>query len=238
MVQLAPDSVTPTVDAVLFDFRGTLFGDEDDTAWVRNSAAAIGRTLDDDEIAGVLEHLAATESRPDLKAALDRSDMSTEVHRAANLSWFAAAGLDDELAVAIWARDGHPDASFAFPDAGPVMQALLEHGVRMAVVSDIHYDIRDHFRRHDLDRYVDHYVLSYELGCQKPDAEMFTGALDALGITAERALMVGDTPAKDGGAAHVGICTYILRGPFRAGRRGPRGLDAVLRLAGIDAEPA
>ena len=190
MVQLAPDSVTPTVDAVLFDFRGTLFGDEDDTAWVRNSAAAIGRTL------------------------------------------------DDELAVAIWARDGHPDASFAFPDAGPVMQALLEHGVRMAVVSDIHCDIRDHFRRHDLDRYVDHYVLSYELGCQKPDAEMFTGALDALGITAERALMVGDTPAKDGGAAHVGICTYILRGPFRAGRRGPRGLDAVLRLAGIDAEPA
>ncbi len=220
-------------DGVLFDFRGTLFGDEDDTAWVRHSAAAIGLTLDDDEIAGVLARLASTEERQDLRAALARSDTSLEVHRAANLAWFAAAGLDDDLAVAIWARDGHPDASFAFPDAAPVMRALQEHDIRMAVVSDIHYDIRDHFRRHDLDCYVDHYVLSFELGCQKPDAEMFTRALEALAVTSDRALMVGDTPANDGGAAHVGICTYILPGPFRAGRRGPRGLDAVLRLAGV-----
>jgi len=45
--------------------------------------------------------------------------------------------------------------------------------------------------------------------------------------------MVGDTPATDGGAAHVGIQTYLLPGPFRPGRSGPRGLDVVLRLAGI-----
>lgn len=220
-------------DAVLWDFRGTLFGDEDDESWIRNSAATIGRVLNDETIADVLSRLASTEDRPDLHAALARSDTSLEVHREANLAWFAAAGLDDDLAVAIWARDGHPDASFAFPDAAPVMRTLHEHGIRMTVVSDIHYDIREHFRRHDLDCYVDHYVLSFEHGCQKPDAEMFTRALGALDVAADRALMVGDTPANDGGAAHVGICTYILPGPFRAGRRGPRGLDAVLRLAGV-----
>ena len=65
-------------------------------------------------------------------------------------------------------------------------------------MSDIHYDIRDHFRRHDLDQFVDAYVLSFEHGIQKPDAEMFTLALDALGVSADRALMVGDTPANDG----------------------------------------
>ena len=151
----------------------------------------------------------------------------------ANLQWFAAAGLDDDLAIAIWARDGHPDATFAFPDAAPVMAALQEHGIRMAVVSDIHYDIREHFRRHDLDQYVDAYVLSFEHGCQKPDAEMFSRALDALAVSADRALMVGDTPGHDGGAADVGIQTYILPGPFRSGRRESRGLDAVLRLVGI-----
>jgi hypothetical protein len=49
------------------------------------------------------------------------------------------------------------------------------------------------------------------------------GALDAFGVTPERALMVGDTPAHDGGAAEVGIPTYLLPGPYRPGRPGPRG---------------
>jgi len=219
------------IDAVLFDFRGTLFGDEDDTSWVKNSAASIGRHLHDDDIAALLERLAVVEHQPDIAAALDRCDTSLEVHRDANLAWFRAAGLDDELAVAIWSRDGHPDATFAFPDAAPVMAAIRAAGKDIAVVSDIHYDIRDHFHRHDLDRYVDTYVLSFEHGVQKPDAAMFTLALDALGVTPERALMVGDTPTHDGGAAHVGIATYLLPGPFRPNRPGPRGLAAVLRLA-------
>ena len=240
MVRLPPDAVSAeldedwrVIDAVLWDFRGTLFGDEDDTSWIRNSAESIGRELSDDEIAAILARGAVVAEDPEIEAALDRCDTSLEVHREANLHWLRAVGLDDELAIAIWARDGHPDASFAFPDAAPVMQTLHENGVRMAVVSDIHYDIRTHFRNHDLDRYVDAYVLSFEHGCQKPDAEMFTRALEALDVSAERALMVGDTPGHDGGAANVGIPTLILPGPFRAGRRGSRGLDAVLRLAGI-----
>ena len=170
---------------------------------------------------------------PEIASALDRCDVSLDVHRAANLAWFHAAGLDDELALAIWSRDGHPDATFAFSDSAPVMAALREQGVAVAVVSDIHFDVRDHFRRHELDQFVDAYVLSYEHGIQKPDAAMFTLALDALGVTADQALMVGDTPANDGGAAGVGIATFILPGPFRPGRTGPRGLDSVLRLAGI-----
>ena len=172
-------------------------------------------------------------SQPRIAAALNRCDVSLEVHRTANLAWFHTAGLDDSCTVAIWSRDGHPAATFAFSDSTPVMAALREHGIGMAVVSDIHFDVRDHFRRHDLDRFVHEYVLSYEHGIQKPDAAMFTLALDALGVGADRALMVGDTPANDGGAAHVGIATFILPGPFQPGRQGPHGLDAILRLVGI-----
>ena len=61
----------------------------------------------------------------------------------------------------------------------------------------------------------------------------FARAFEALAVSADRALMVGDTPGHDGGAASVGIQTYILPGPFRSGRRESRGLDAVLRLVGI-----
>jgi FMN phosphatase YigB (HAD superfamily) len=62
---------------------------------------------------------------------------------------------------------------------------------------------------------------------------MFTLAHDALAVSADHALMVGDTPANDGAATKVGIQTFLLPGPFQAGRSGPRGLDAVLRLADI-----
>ena len=114
------------------------------------------------------------------------------------------------------------------------MRRCTSTASEIAVVSDIHYDIRDHFRRHDLDRYVDAYVLSFEHGCQKPDAEMFTLALDALGVTADRALMVGDTPVarrRRGAGRHRRPTSSP--GPFQPGRTGPRGLDAVLRLVGI-----
>jgi HAD superfamily hydrolase (TIGR01549 family) len=221
------------IDAVLFDFRGTLFNDESDTTWIRSSAASIGRDLSDDEIDAILTRGAVVAEDPEIQAALDRCDTSFEVHREANLRWLRAVGLDDELAIAIWARDGHPDATYAFEDAAPVMAAVRASGKGIAVVSDIHYDIRDHFRRHDLDQFVDSYVLSCEHGIQKPDAEMFTLALDALNVSADRALMVGDTPSNDGGATKVGIATFLLPGPFKSGRTGPRGLDAVLRLAAI-----
>ena len=141
MVRLAPDSVT--FDAVLFDFRGTLFNVEDDPTWVRNAALSIGRTLTDDEVADTVRRLDETlAARPDLSAALERCDTSLDVHRGALLAWFAATGLDDELAHAIWARDSDdPAANFPYPDTEPVMRALHEHGTRVAVVSDIHYDI-------------------------------------------------------------------------------------------------
>ena len=226
-------------DAVLFDFRGTLFNIVDDPTWIRAAAARIGRTMSDEESNALARHLDATiEARADLSAALERCDTSIDVHRDALLAWFAAAELDDELAYAIWSHDHEePDANYPFPDTAPVMRTLHEAGVRIAVVSDIHYDIRAHFVRHGLDDFVDAYVLSFEHGIQKPDPDFYERSLAALGVTAERALMVGDRASHDGAAVAVGIATYIFGGLFPAGQTGPRGLDAVLRLCAIPLLP-
>jgi len=222
-------------DAVLFDFRGTLFAIQDDPTWVKGAAARIGRDLSDDEVAALCRHLDDTlAGRPDIAAALEQCDTSLELHRDALLSWFSAADLDDELAHAIWSHDHEdPAANYPFPDTRHVMRALHEAAILVAVVSDIHYDIRAHFVRHGLDEYVDAYVLSFEHGIQKPDPAVYTRSLEALGVTADRALMVGDRASHDGAAVAVGIATYIFAGPFPAGSTGPRGLDAVLRLVGI-----
>jgi putative hydrolase of the HAD superfamily len=215
-------------DAVLFDFRGTVFNIQDDPAWIRSAASYIGRDLGDDEVVALCEHLDETiAARPDLAEALERCDTSIDVHRAALLAWFAAAQLDDELAHAIWSHDHeHAEANFPFPDTEPVMRALHEHGVKVAIVSDIHYDIRAHFVRHGLDGYVDTYVLSFEHGVQKPDRRIFEIALGALEAEPADALMIGDRASHDGGAVKAGIETWLLPEAIDADR--PRGLDRVL----------
>ena len=45
--------------AVLFDWRGTLFHDEDDAAWIRASAASISQTLTTHEVDAHVEMLGA-----------------------------------------------------------------------------------------------------------------------------------------------------------------------------------
>ena len=146
-----------------------------------------------------------------------------------------AAGLDDDLAEAIWAHDADDaEANYPFPDAEPVMRALHEHGLRVAIVSDIHYDIRDHFARHGLDGYVDAYVLSFEHGIQKPDARGVHARARGARRRADRALMVGDRASHDGAATAVGIATYIFcRAVSSRDAPDQQGLDAVLRLARI-----
>ena len=53
-------------------------------------------------------------------------------------------------------------------------------------------------------------ILSFEVGAVKPDRSIFQRALDALGVPAARALMVGDNAVDDAGAARLGIRTLLL----------------------------
>ena len=76
---------------------------------------------------------------------------------------------------------------------------------------------------------VDAFVLSFEHGVQKPDPAIFRLALEALGVAPDEAVMVGDRPSHDGGAAFAGVAALVLP---PAPDHGPRGLDLVLRERG------
>jgi HAD superfamily hydrolase (TIGR01549 family) len=144
--------------------------------------------------------------------------------------WFDRAGLDEELAAALYAFDHEIDNRPLYPDAAETLAALHRDGVKIAVVSDIHLDLRAMLDAQGLGHFIDAYVLSFEHGCQKPEPRMFLTALDLVGVDADRPLMVGDRATHDGGAATVGITTLIL--PPAPAVVGPRGLDAVTRLVG------
>jgi FMN phosphatase YigB (HAD superfamily) len=213
--------------AVLFDWRGTLFHDEDEADWIRASAASIGRTLTSDEVNVLVEMLPVAAKRPEVIAAHATADCSADLHRAAVVLELGLAGFDDELALACHDRDGHLGTSMPYPDTAGVLKSLKACGMRIGIVSDIHYHLAPHFHYYGLDELVDSYTLSFEHAVQKPGPRLFEIALEQLGVTAADALMVGDRASRDGGAAAVGITTLILP---PAPNYAVRGLDIVSQL--------
>ena len=120
---------------------------------------------------------------------------------------------------------GGPDR-FA-EDVVPTLRALHEAGLRLAVLSDIHFDLRPAFDEARLAGVVDAFVLSFEQGLQKPDPSLFASALAALGTQAHETLMVGDRSGPDGAAVEQGITTLLLP-PLQ--HPGQRRLHHVLAL--------
>ena len=128
--------------AVLFDWRGTLFHDESDRDWILASAGAIGRQMAESEANLLAQALADVDQHPQVREARQQADCSLALHRAATLLQLRLAGFDPDLALAVWQRDGNPLASFPYPDTAPMLRTLKARGVRVGIISDIHYDLR------------------------------------------------------------------------------------------------
>ncbi|NOZ82572.1 MAG: TIGR02253 family HAD-type hydrolase [Euryarchaeota archaeon] len=71
-------------------------------------------------------------------------------------------------------------------------------------------------------------ITSEEVGCEKPEAEIFHTAMQALGVEPEESVMVGDCPRTDAeGARRVGMKTVLVR--LRGGEEGQaQEADAVV----------
>lgn len=187
------------IRGVLFDFSGTLFRLEPDPAW-------------SDELIGVLtastlvgDHLPA-----ELAGDWARRDLDPDLHRRVYLASLAASdlGLSPAEAERTYERMLEPASWRPYPDTEATLKRL-QH-IKVAVVSNIPWDIRRVFREYDLDGLVDEFVLSYAEGVMKPDPKIFLVACQRLGIAPEEALMVGDSREADGGAERVGIRTAII----------------------------
>jgi HAD superfamily hydrolase (TIGR01493 family) len=213
--------------AVILDWRGILVHSPPLEWWVTQAFALIGRPVDVTLIERAVAGLSAAADLPDVIEAERTEDCSVEQNRAASMLRFQRAGLDEELAQALYRLDLEPSSHPLYPDVPKVLEEIRELDARIAVVSDIHFDLRLELASNGVGDLVDAYVLSFEHGFQKPDPRMFTTALDILGFEPGEALMVGDRATHDGGAASVGIDSLILPPPADFG---PRGLDVVLSM--------
>ena len=196
-----------TFRTVLFDWRGTLVVTPPEEAWVGQALQRLGR---DSSVGAVQSVLSALVDAKSERLDEDRLDCSQMLHRESYFRVFEVAGLDDELASALY--DIESDWSFNpfVADASSVLQRLSDDGMKLGIVSDIHFDLRPAFRAEGLEDVVTSFVLSFEHGVQKPDPAIFRIALEQLGATSETTLMVGDRAAYDGAAIDVGITTLLV----------------------------
>jgi HAD superfamily hydrolase (TIGR01493 family) len=214
-------------EAVLLDFRGILVHSPETEWWVSQAYRMADLAPDPEAQREVIAALNRIEDLPGYEEDERRVDISVEANREVTMRRFASVDVPPAIAEALYQLDYEPSAWPVFPDAADVVRAIRDRGVRTALVSDFHADVRPHLASNGIE--LDAYVISFEHGFQKPDPRMFTTALDTLGVSSDRTLMVGDRATHDGGAAKVGIDTLILPAPERFG---PRGLDIVLHLLG------
>lgn len=95
-------------------------------------------------------------------------------------------------------------ASIVVLDEAPfVLQTLREHGLRLALCSNLATEFGP-AARSKLGFTFDATVLSYEVGCLKPEAAIFAEVCRRLGCRPEKVLMVGDSMASDIDGARAG----------------------------------
>ncbi len=230
------EGVRGGIDAVLFDFHGTLAQLEPLTRSVSLAAEACGRRLSPLSVTALADAIGAqgwlgsgleARVRPDFADAWADRDLDEEAHREAFTALAAQAhGVFEGLAEALYDRMASPEGWVAFADTLATLVALKAQGYPIALVSNIGFDARPVLRRLGIDRFIDAWILSYEVGFCKPDEKIFYAACHALDVEPSRTLMVGDSIA-DAGAGRIGARTYLLP-HAEAGRT--VGLEAVLRL--------
>lgn len=212
-------------DAVLFDFGRTLFAPSGGAESCVAFAAAQGVDVDVETVRA--EVAAAWERAVTPEEIAKGRDLGPEQHRTCWLDLYARL---DELAPGMAAhqyeREVSPEGWQVFAGAEAVLETLHHAGVRLAIVSDVAFDLRPIVAAAGFDKWVSAYVFSYEVGVTKPDPKMFERACADLGVPPDLALMVGDSAAADGGAAAFGMPALLL--PQRPHDE-PSGLDLVLR---------
>jgi HAD superfamily hydrolase (TIGR01509 family) len=209
------------VQAVLFDYSGTLFRLEEDESWFEGMAVD-EREVDGHVQAELMRRLTAPTGRSvdmtdEQYHAWVNRDLAPHLHREAYLHVLRESGLADHHAEALYDRVIDTSSWTPYPDTAEVLKGLHRQGIKTGVVSNIAFDIRPAFVAIGA-HHVDEFVLSFEVGAIKPDAAIFETALARLGVEAAHSVMVGDSDEADGGARAVG-CGFILVDPLPTSQR-------------------
>jgi putative hydrolase of the HAD superfamily len=117
----------------------------------------------------------------------------------------------EPVRAAIAANFVRAESFVVYGDVPPALEALLERGLRLGVVSNWNARLPELLVELGLGRCFEVVVASAAFGRSKPDPAIFGEALRRLGVRAEQALHVGDHPVNDVAAARrAGLRAWLL----------------------------
>ncbi|MDF1602761.1 HAD family hydrolase [Nocardioides sp. YIM 152315] len=192
-----------TVDAVIFDWGGTLtpWHDIDFEAEARSLASAVVNADHDVDVS--LERLRAAGD-----TVWGRSRDHQQSATVADL--FTEAGLDHDPDLLMAYREFWEPHTATDPEVAPLWQRLRESGVKVGVLSNTIWPRawhEDFFRRDGVHHLIDADVYTSEIPWTKPSPHAFRAAMDAVGVgDPARCVYVGDRLFDDvWGARNAGM---------------------------------
>ncbi len=208
------------IDAVVFDWGGTLsvYADIDMMDMWRMAARHLAPEREEE----VCARLVAVEEASWARIAVDQR--STTLSSLLTLA-SAQLGLDVAEAVLEEAATHHLDSWTPLvrhdPDARPTLAALRDRGLAVGLLSNTHWPraFHEHFLERDgLAEMIAVRCYTSEMERTKPHSSVFATVLDALGVSAGRAVFVGDRPYDDiHGAKAVGMRAVLRPNPLVPG---------------------
>jgi putative hydrolase of the HAD superfamily len=216
-----------TVDAVIFDWGGTL------TPWhtvdLVEQWRVYASVLAPEDVDGVALALFAADEQAWEAARLHQRSATFE-----DVLATARVRYDDEAAQAL--REFWEPHTFTDPEVPELFAGLRDRGIRVGVLSntiwprDWHEDV---FVRDGVLDLVHGAVYTSEIAHTKPHPEAFRAAMAAVGVTdPERCVFVGDRPYDDiSGARAVGMrAVFVPHSEIPAGQQMPVDVspDAVI----------
>ena len=211
--------------AVLFDWGDTLFHAPHAPEVIVSIARASGVELSLARAREMWDEIWALGKTPE-EIAKGR-DLSMEAHRQVWVDLFSRfESVLPGVSRALYERVMDPRSWVPYADTRATLEAVRRRGLKVGVVSNVPADLRPVFAKHGLDRLVDSYTHSFEVGAEKPSPAIFLAAAKSLGVKPSETLMVGDH-AVDRGAESAGMRAFILPTEFDGD---VRGLDRVLVL--------
>ncbi len=103
------------------------------------------------------------------------------------------------------------ESAWIYPETIEVLKNLKRIGLLTGVISNLSSPYKKAFFNLGLDKLVDSYIFSCDVGVKKPDKKIYLSLLSALNLCPEDALMVGDSLLCDvKGPSDIGMISILL----------------------------
>jgi len=203
---------------ILFDAAGTLFHLPRGVGWhYRDVALRHGADLGEDALNRAFRS-AWKAMPPPVETRVPRTDDDREWWRAVVSRVLDECGVSGEMDRAacfaeLWAEFVKPGVWELYPETREVL-ATLARRFLLGIVSNFDGRLRTILPQLGIADFFDCFVLSSEVGADKPSPHIFQEALRRFDVRPNEALHVGDDPDGDWrGAAAAGLNVFELRRP-------------------------